>query len=109
MLLKEVLTPEDPKLVALAQYLTDRATDTGAKKTVDIDTFISMAGNMGISITVDQLRDIATQVPLKNVILNVTDDQVVLKGAGEGQTVSDTMTVDQAEKTVEKMAKRAAK
>jgi len=109
MLLREVLTPNDPKLVALAQYLTDRATDTGAKKTVDIDTFINMANNMGVNITVDQLRDMASQVPLKNVILNVTDNQVVLKGAGEGETVSDTMTVDQAEKTVEKMAKRAAK
>lgn len=109
MLLREVLTPNDPKLVALAQYLTDRATDTGAKKTVNIDTFINMAANMGVNITVDQLRDMASQVPLKNVILNVTDNQVVLKGAGEGETVSDTMTVDQAEKTVEKMAKRAAK
>ena len=109
MLLREVLTPNDPKLVALAQYLTDRATDTGAKKTVDVTTFINMADNMGVNITVDQLRDMASQEPLKNVILNVTDDQVVLKGAGEGETVSDTMTVDQAEKTVEKMAKRAAK
>lgn len=109
MLLREVLTPNDPKLVALAQYLTDRATDTGAKKTVDIETFINMASNMGVNITVDQLRDIATQVPLKNVILNVTDDQVVLKGAGESDTVTDTMTVDQAEDTVEKMAKRAVK
>lgn len=109
MLLKEVLSQSDPKLVALAQYLTDRAIDTGAKKKIDIQTFVSMAGNMGVEITVDQLRDMASQNPLKNVILNVTDNEVILKGSGEGETVSDTMTVDQAEKTVEKMAKRASK
>ena len=108
MLLKEVLNPNSEKLVALSTYIADRATDTGSKRKVDINAFLQMAQNLGISLTADQLRDIAGQEPLSNIIANVTNDEVILKGAGEGDTVSDKMTVKQAQDTVEKMAKRAA-
>lgn len=108
MLLSEVVNPDTPKLVALTQFLTDRATDTGAKKKISIETFLSMAHNMGINISADQLKTMATKPPLDNVIVNVTDSDVIFQGAGEGTQISDKMTVSQAEKTVEKMAKRAA-
>ena len=107
MLLKEVLSPESGKLAALAQYLSDRATDTGAIEPVAINTFLSMAHNMGVIITVDQLRDLSQQPPLDNLIHNVTNNEVVFKGAGQSDAEVDTMTVDQAKDTVEKMAKRA--
>ena len=107
MLIREVTDVNYQKLVALGQFLIGRAGDTNSKKTISVDAFINMAHNMGINITAEQLRDLATQDPLKNTIVNVTDDQVVFSGAGEDAGISNTMTVDQAEKTVDKMAKRA--
>lgn len=109
MRLFEVVGPSTEKLLALAQFLIGRSEDENAKKTVSIDTFISMADNMGISLTPNQLKDLAEQPPLNSVIVNITDDQVIFSGAGESADVTDTMTVTQAQDTVEKMAKRAAK
>ena len=105
MLIREVTDVSQEKLVALGQFLIGRAGDTGAKKSISIDAFVNMAQSMGININKDSLRDLAEKQPLDNVIVNITDDEVIFTGANS--TSSDTMTVDQAEKTVEKMAKRA--
>lgn len=98
------------KLVALAQFLLGRAKDTDAKRTIGIDSFLSLAHNMGISLTADQLKNLISQPPLNNVIANVEGDDetgtVVFKGE---EAVTDTMSVDQARQTVDMMAKRAAK
>lgn len=108
MLIREVTDVNYQKLVALGQFLIGRAGDTNSKKTISVDAFINMAHNMGINITADQLRALATQDPLKNTIVNVTDDEIIFTGAGEDVGMSDTMTVDQAQDTVAKMAKRSA-
>ena len=105
MLICEVTDVSQEKLVALGQFLIGRAGDTGAKKSISIDAFVNMAQSMGINVNKDSLRDLAEKQPLDNVIVNITDDEVIFTGANS--TSSDTMTVDQAEKTVEKMAKRA--
>ena len=105
MLICEVTDVSQEKLVALGQFLIGRAGDTGAKKSISIDAFVNMAQSMGININKDSLRDLAEKQPLDNVIVNITDDKVIFTGANTAS--SDTMTVDQAEKTVEKMAKRA--
>jgi len=105
MLICEVTDVGNEKLVALGQFLIGRAGDTGAKKTISIDAFVNLAQSMGINITAEQLRDIADKPPLNNIIVNITNDEVVFTGANSAS--ADTMTVDQAEKTVEKMAKRA--
>jgi hypothetical protein len=107
MLIREVTDVNYQKLVALGQFLIGRAGDTDSKKTISVDAFVNMARNMGINITADQLRDLATQDPLKNTIVNVTDDEIIFTGAGEAGEMSDTMTVDQAQDTVAKMAKNA--
>lgn len=106
MMISEVTATGDQKLVALSQYLVGRAGDTGAKKTISIDAFISLAQNMGVSLTPSQLRELSQKPPLKNVIVNITDDEVVFSGADASAEV-DTMTVKKAQDTVEKMAKRA--
>ena len=111
MLIREVTDVNQQKLLALGEFLASRAGDTGAKKSISIDAFVNLAQSMGINVTADnnasQLRDLADKEPLKNIIVNITDNQVVF--SGDNQSSADTMTVDQAEKTVEKMAKRAAK
>ena len=107
MLICEVTDINNEKLVALGQFLMGRAGDTGAKKSISIDAFVNLAQSMGINISADQIRDIADKEPLNNIIVNVTNDEIIFAGAGTDSQVTDTMTVKQAQDTVEKMAKRA--
>ena len=111
MLIREVTNVNNQKLVALGEFLIGRAGDTGAQKSISIDAFVNMAQSMGVNISAEnnakQLRDLADQSPLNNIIVNITDDKIIFTGAGEDTQSTDTMSVDQAEKTVEKMAKRA--
>lgn len=97
------------KLAALAQLLSNRADDTNAQKTIGIKSFLSLAKNLGVNLSPAQLRNLVQQPPLNNFIQNVDGDdttgQVVFKGAEQAPT---TMPVDQAQKTVDQMAKRAA-
>ena len=102
------------KLAALSQFLLSRAADTDAQKTFSVKSFISLANNMGISLTAQQLKDQSLLPPLGNIIDSVEIDPndpesgtVYFKGAEEKTPDGDTMTVDQARKTVDSMAKRA--
>ena len=110
MIIREITDTSYAKLVALSQFLIGRADDTDAESTISIDAFVNIAQDMGINLSRNQLRDVVTKPPLNNVIVNVTDREVIFKGAsGESQPEDDTMSVDQAQDTVEKMAKRALK
>jgi hypothetical protein len=100
--------PSAQQLTALAEYLLGRADDEDTEHTVPIGVFLSMAHNMGVNITDQQLRTLSTQDPLKNIIANVDADNIVLVGAGvTGEEGVDTMTVDQAQDTVASMADNA--
>ena len=99
--------PSAQQLTALAEYLLGRTVDTNSSKAVRIDAFLSMAHNMGVNITDTQLRTLAGEDPLKNIIVNVTDNEIILSGAGENDAWADTMTVDQAQDTVAGMADSA--
>tara|TARA_R100001163_G_C5062130_1_gene199122 strand:- start:2365 stop:2712 length:348 start_codon:yes stop_codon:yes gene_type:complete len=99
--------PSAQQLTALSEYLLGRADDEDTNHMVPIDVFLSMAHNMGVNITDEQLRNLSMQDPLKNVIVNVTDTDLVLKGAGEDDQAADTMTPDQAQDTVAGMADAA--
>ena len=100
--------PSAQQLTALAQYLVGRSEDANNDYTVPIKVFLSMAHNMGVNITDQQLRTLAIQDPLKNIISNVTADEIILIGAGvTGEEGEDTMTVDQAQDTVAGMANSA--
>ena len=107
MLIREVASVGNQKLMALGEFLVGRAGDTGAKKKISVDAFLNMAQGMGVNITANQLRDLAEQEPLKNIIVNITDDEVIFTGAGTSTQATDTMSVQQAQDTVEKMAKNA--
>jgi hypothetical protein len=109
MLIREFQDSVDTqKLAALSQFLLARADDTGAKKTISVEAFLNLANNQGISLTREGLIQLSQRPPLSNLIQTVEGDRIVFQGA-EGEQVTDTMTVDQARKTVDTMAKRAAK
>jgi len=93
----------DPSLAAVAEFLRSRQEDVGAEPSMNIDAFVNVLQANGVNMSKEQLRDIQPQ--LKDLIVNVTDNEVIFKG---GDVVgSEKMTVDQARKTVDKMAKRA--
>ena len=97
------------KLAALADFLTGRASDTGAQKNISIATFINLARGMGVNLNADQLKELSLVPPLSNLIADVQGDEktgeVIFKGAEEP---APNMSVDQARDTVNSMAKRAA-
>ena len=93
------------RLVALVSFLIGRAEDKAAPTKISIDAFLKMANDMGIAMDDRQLRDLAERPPLNQVITNVDDTDVFF---GQDEVESTTMTVSQAQDTVDKMAKRAA-
>lgn len=111
MLIREFAGAEDQsaRLAALAKFLDNRAQDEAAVRRISIPAFLNLAQGLGISITPDQLRDMALKPPLDGIIANVEDDTITFRGEEQDIAVSDKMTVDQAQKTVDTMAKRAAK
>jgi hypothetical protein len=104
----DVSTAQTEKLAALGQFLLSRAQNTNAEKKISIAAFLKLANNMGISLTDDQLRNIAQQEPLSAIIANIEGDddtgEIMFKGSDE---VAPNMSVDQARDTVDSMAKRA--
>ena len=114
MLIREFVdnTADTQRVAALAKFLRGRAQDTDAVKPLSAETFIELAGNQGISLTVSQLKDMIQSPPLNNIIADVTGDedsaQIIFQGSGISAG-DQTMSVDQARDTVDRMAKRAAK
>lgn len=105
MKIYEVLVEnQSQELTALAQYLLSRSEDVDAKKIISTDAFINLARDMGISLTVDTLQQLANQTPLNSIISNVNNDQIEFVGA---ETTSAVMKPDEAKKIVSKMAKRS--
>ena len=109
MLINELASASPDKLAAVAKFLTGRAEDTNATKKINIKSFLNIASSLGVNITASQLRDLSQQPPLNGLIQNIDGDnetgEVVFKGAQKDPT---QIPVDQANKTVSKMAKRAA-
>ena len=103
-------SPDKDRLAAIGQFLLGRAEDTGAKKSISINSFIKIAQDLGMSISSSQLKTLSTEEPLSNIIADVRGDdesgEVIFKGA-DISTDDNTMSVDQARKTVDQMAKRA--
>ena len=108
MLIREVEGMDNGKLAALASFLLNRAKDSNVQKTFPLDSFVKLANDMGVAIDSDSVRELSQRPPLSNLIANVTDDEVQFKGAEAADTAVPQMGVDQAQATVDRMAKRAA-
>jgi hypothetical protein len=100
-------TAQDSRLAALAKFLNNRAQDENVSRTISVPAFLNLAQNLGIAMTADQLRDQALKSPLDAIIANVENDKITFRGGDEEAQVSAQMSVDQAQKTVDSMAKRA--
>jgi hypothetical protein len=98
----------DEKLLALATFLKDRAEDENASAQISQDAFIEAAKSLGINVTPDNLNDMISRDPLKNVLepLDPTSNVVRFKGNTEEVT---GMSVDQARAVVDANAKQAMK
>ena len=101
-------TPSPERLLGLVQFLAGRAEDTNSRKQISKDAFISLAQNLDINITPDNIEEIVGQPPLSSVLepMQPDSDEIVFKGAGEPNVA---MPVNKAQDIVAAAAKSAAK
>ena len=97
-----------PKLIALANFLIGRADDTGAQKKFSLKGFLQLAHNMGIGVSDENLKNLASQGVLSSVIANVTPTEVIFVGADDTAGAVQNSS-DQNQNIVAQMAKRAMK
>lgn len=97
--------PDALKLAAIGQFLLKRAGDTASVKPMHVDSFIKIARDNGINMDRERLMTMSSQEPLSNIIGNIEGDNIIWKGSET--TGPEQMSVDQARKTVNQMAKRA--
>lgn len=98
---------DDPlriKLVAVASQL--KADYEQSQTPLSTDQLLQIFKKNGISLDKTDLFDIVKKDPLKNIIDNVNGQEVVFKG--EEPMPGTTQSPDQAQATVNQMAKRAA-
>ena len=107
MLIREFQDPDSTKLAAIGQFLLKRAQDTDAVKPMNVDTFVSLAHENGINMTAERLETLSVQPPLNNIIDSIQNGEIIWKGSQTPQSGDQKMSVDQARKTVNQMAKRA--
>ena len=64
----EVANEDSQKLLALSQFLLSRADDETAAKEISQTAFIDLAKSLGVNVTPDNLNQLITQEPLKNIL-----------------------------------------
>jgi hypothetical protein len=92
------------KLVAVASQL--KADYENSQTPITTDQLLQMFSKHGIKLDKSDLFDIVKKDPLKNIIDNINGQEVVFKG--EEPLPGTTQSPDQAQATVNQMAKRAA-
>lgn len=107
MRITEVSQPDATRIMGLIEFLVGRAGDESAEKKISTQSLLNMANNMGISMSFQTLLAMSQQPPLSNMIKSMNQDEVLFKGYE--QQPETAPTPDEAEKTVAKMAQRAAK
>jgi hypothetical protein len=98
----------DKKLLALVTFLKDRAEDENAQAQISQDAFIEAAKSLDINVTTDNLADLISQEPLKNVLEPLQPNSNVVRFKGNTEEVTG-MSVDQARAVVDANAKQAMK
>lgn len=112
MLIREFALDNNPvgqdKLLALSTFLKDRAQDENSVAQISQAAFVDLAQSLGINVTKQNLGDIISKDPLKNILepLEPNSDVVRFRGNTEATT---GMTVDQARSVVDSNAKQAMK
>ena len=96
------------KLAALGQFLHDRADDEAAEKEISQDAFIELAQDLGVNVTLENLGDLISREPLKNILEPLEPNSGVVRFKGNTETTTG-MDTDQARDVVDKNAKAAMK
>ena len=108
MLILEVTDIDTRKLAALSQFLLGRSEDESARKQISQDAFIQAAKSLGVNVTRDNLADLISQEPLKNILEPLEPNSGVVRFRGDTETTTG-MSVDQARAVVDANAKAAMK
>lgn len=95
------------KLSGVLHQMAGRVIDTGADSPLSLTALINKLSSMGIYVTDDQFRDMASKPPLNAIIANVSGDNVTFIGQRKDSS-SGAVVVSTTSKTLDKMAKRAA-
>lgn len=95
---------ENNTLIAIINQL-QQDLDAGEIKDFTVDDLLNYFQLYDIILDVNDLYNMITVPPLKNIISNIEGDKVVFKG--QDSPDSPDMPADKDKKTVEKMAKRA--
>ena len=108
MLIREFVEPQDDsaKLLAIATLLSDRASDTAAKKQISQDAFIQLARSAGVNVTPENLGSYISRDPLKNVLEPLEPNSGVVRFKGNTETTTG-MNAQQAQDVVDRNAKSA--
>jgi hypothetical protein len=103
-------TPKPTELVGLVSFLGGRSEDTGGKKQISQQAFISLAQSLGINVNQQNIAELVGQPPLSNLLEPLapeSKDPIVFKGGGEPGDAK--MPVNQAQNIVANAAKSAMK
>jgi hypothetical protein len=104
----EVADADSQKLLALSQFLLSRADDETAAKEISQSAFIDLAKSLGVNVTPDNLNQLVTREPLKNILEPVQPGTGIIRFKGN-VAGAPGMTVDMARATVDANAKAAMK
>jgi hypothetical protein len=107
MLIEEVASDPNPdRLAGLIKFLAGRADDTGARKQISKNTFMSMAQQLGVNITDQNLQSMVERPPLSNMLEPIDpQSNVITFRGGEPQNID--MPVNKAQDIVAKSARSA--
>lgn len=94
-------------LTGILSQIRGRIEDTGADKTISLDALLSKLNDAGFPLSARQFIEMSKEEPLNKIIANVSSHRVVFMGQSDDE--SDALDPEQSTKTLEKMAKRAAK
>ena len=108
MRITEVTDSNTRKLAALSQFLLGRSEDESARKQISQDAFIEAAKSLGVNVTIENLGDLISQEPLKNILEPLEPNSGVVRFKGDTE-VQTGMSVDQARAVVDANAKSALK
>ena len=100
--------PDLDKLAAITTLLVNRAKDESARKQMSQDAYIEAAKSVGVNLTPDNLGDIISQAPLKNLLEPLDPNSGVVRFKGDTEAATG-MSVDQARAVVNSNAKAALK
>lgn len=104
----EVADPDAQKLLALSQFLSGRANDEEAKKEISQAAFINLAKSLDVNVTPENLAQLVSRDPLKNILEPIDPGSSVIRFKGNTEATTG-MSVDQARAVVDSNAKAALK